>query len=252
MKFIFYCLDPNRVMVLCTHKTPWVICSLLCLGFYVNLQSHQQNSHPRFEPSANDLGRARAFETIATKNTWKSGESVSGTGSEMNATVLVRECIGKWLLEYHVKTLNDICGDANWQRFIPGISSVDYQGYDISTSALVGARRKNLDTDFKFDKLDLVTNIPRVADMMLVRDVIQHLPHEMGLRALRNVIRSGTRYLVVSSYPGHANERDISSPGRFYKNNVFKPPFDVLGFIPLASCYNLKNKASRLYLIELQ
>jgi hypothetical protein len=91
-------------------------------------------------------------------------------------------------------------------------------------------------------------------DLIIVRDAIQHMNIRDGLKAVRNVIRSGAKFFALSSYPPAGsnkanNTRTIGgnqplprSPvgcetkdycklgniesGGFYANNINCPPFN--------------------------
>ena len=143
----------------------------------------------------------RIFENIAKGQVWGGGkETKSGTGSLLASTVSVRKCLGEWIKFYNISSVMDVpCGDANWQRFIPGISDISYRGFDISPHVVHRARQKNPDF-MKFGILDITSNIPPRADLVLMRDVIQHLPLKLGQQAIQNVLLSGAKWLAVSSY----------------------------------------------------
>jgi hypothetical protein len=178
-----------------------------------------------------------AFEAIATQNSWGSGESISGTGSELEATTTVRQCLGAWIQKYNIKRFADIpCGDANWQGHIPGMESVEYHGFDIAPTAVKTARAKNSQrTNMKFELHDLTSGPPPVKpDLIMVRDVIQHVPFESGVAMLKNAKASGARFLAVSSWQGGGNS--AVTPGGMYYADVNKAPFNLPA--PIESCEN--------------
>ncbi|CAN0088734.1 unnamed protein product, partial [Ectocarpus fasciculatus] len=176
------------------------------------------------------------FDKIYSTNKWGSKESKSGAGSTLQITETARNCIGDWIQKYDFKNFGDICGDANWQRFIPNIGRVNYTGFDVSEIALV--RAKGTNPSFNFQQLDMARNPPpHGRDVFMVRDVVQHLPAYMGINLYRNLILSGVRYLITSTYPKGQN-RNIEI-GNYYLNNIYNPPFDMLQFPkPLESCWN--------------
>jgi SAM-dependent methyltransferase len=183
------------------------------------------------------------FENIYQNQDWGAGESLSGPGSSLKGTESARACLGRWIEEFNVKILMDIpSGDGHWQALIPGISSISYVGYDISKEAVELARLNNKDhMNMQFDQLDLSKAVPVLRssnlteekpDLIVVRDVIQHLPLDLGQRMLLNAKRTGARYLAVTSFANAVNQ-DISA-GEFYKNNVHAEPFNLVE--PLRSC----------------
>eukprot|EP01068_Selenidium_serpulae_P014874 Selendium_serpulae@DN6154_c2_g2_i1.p1 len=191
--------------------------------------------------SVPDANRAAVFNRIYEKNRWlkKGKDSHSGEGSQKLVTKTARECIGRWIEEYKIKSLGDICGDANWQTLIPNIHDITYVGYDISPIALSLAAGKNLNTSFTFKEMDICETVPVTKhDAFMIRDVLQHLSGAAGVRALKHIRESGAKYLIVSYYPGEDHNKDIRD-GDMYRNNIYKPPFDVLGLPqPLDPCHN--------------
>ena len=168
-----------------------------------------------------------AFDKIYRHKYWtnrQEAESISGPGSTKHDTAKGRVCIAAWLAKYGIASLGDICGDFNWQHLIPGINESNYIGFDTSELALERARRKH--ARWRLERLDLVDRIPPKTDAFMVREVLQHLPLKMGTKLLQNVIRSGVRFLIVSTFPGSAN-KDIPI-GQYYMNNVARAPFAAL------------------------
>jgi len=157
------------------------------------------------------------FDSIATSNTWGSSETESGGGSELDETAFVRECLGQWLQKYNVTSFVDApCGDANWQGAIPGLHNIHYKGYDIADEPLKIAREKNANhTLMSFQFMDLTSEVPQMADIIMTRDVIQHLPLQKGTQLLLNAKASGARFLAVTTFSDGDN-LDIT-PGSFYK-----------------------------------
>jgi len=192
------------------------------------------HSEPR-QPADGSL--KGTFDRIADSNVWGSNETVSGEGSNMDMTAGVRNCLGQWLQKYEAKVFVDVpCGDANWQAGIPGIHEIVYKGYDIADTAIQTARAKNLHHQaMSFDQLDLTAQVPPIkADIILVRDVIQHLPLEKGKQMLLNAKKSGAKFLAVTSFSDGVNEN--INAGSFYKNNVHSSPFNLPAAVE--SCKN--------------
>ncbi|KAK3089667.1 hypothetical protein FSP39_005470 [Pinctada imbricata] len=196
----------------------------------------------------------KTFERIAEKNVWKApNETRSGKGSLLESTVTIRECLGEWIKKYNITSIVDIpCGDGNWQRFIPGIDKVSYRGFDISTFVIKIAQNRN-PPNMKYGILDLTSNIPPKADLIIMRDVIQHLPLRLGIQAILNAKKSGVKWIGVSSYPSEVWNRDIDM-GEYYRNNVEISPFFLTNVVEMCDNYSgyIKNSHadSKFLLIE--
>ncbi|KAJ3005253.1 hypothetical protein HKX48_000777 [Thoreauomyces humboldtii] len=133
--------------------------------------------------------------------------------------------------KFDVKTFLDApCGDANWQHEIPGIASVQYTGADIVSDEITSNMRKRLALpNFRFVNLDLVQDVvPKdLFDVALVRDVIQHLPLQDGLKIYRNIEESGVKYLVTNFHdPRYGKINKNITPGDFFQNNPMIAPFN--------------------------
>lgn len=182
------------------------------------------------------------FDQTAKSNRWGSSETVSGPGSELAMTASVRECLGHWIRKYDIHVLVDCpCGDANWQGYIPGIATIQYHGYDIADRPLERARKKHVQKPMTFEHLDLTSTVPPVrGDMIMVRDVIQHLPLDKGRKMLENAKASGAKYIAVTSFTDGFNTG--TTAGGFYKNNVHQHPFVMPP--PLEKCQNYAQSAA--------
>lgn len=199
-----------------------------------------------------DAGLKAAFDDIAMNNAWGSQESVSGLGSELSMTAPVRECLGQWIQKYNVQVFVDTpCGDANWQAHIPGLEHVTYKGYDIADIPLQHARQKNSKHAWmSFDQMDFTNEVPpEKPDIIMVRDVIQHLPLKKGRQMLLNAKRSGARYLAVSTFSDGGN---VEIPaGSFYKDDVHSEPFNLPSRVEACRNYASVYPSDYLELIDL-
>jgi hypothetical protein len=170
------------------------------------------------------LRREKVFSGIFATNRWRSPESVSGSGSTLAQTEVVRAELPRIVADYGVRSMLDIpCGDFNWMRAV--YLDVDYIGADIvpdlvarNAEAFKGPRRR-------FAVLDLVKGpLPRV-DLVLCRDCLIHLSnHEIAL-AVESVRASGSTYLLTTTHTNVTENRDIQT-GRFRAVNLEHPPFN--------------------------
>ena len=66
--------------------------------------------------------------------------------------------------------------------------------------------------------------------LIIIKEVIQHLPLEMGVKMLQNIKKSGIRYIAITNHDRelfNVNVNiDINKPGGFYPNNMFLEPFN--------------------------
>jgi len=209
--------------------------------------------HGNFTGRRGSSTTSAEFDKIYQSRYWVSGregaESHSGPGSTVADTAKVRVCVAAWLKKYHIETLGDICGDFNWQHKIEGINSSNYFGFD--TSALALKRASNKHPSFNFQLLDLVDKIPPKTDAFMVREVLQHLPLRMSVKLIQNVLESGVRFIILSTFPKGTN-MEIRI-GQYYENNLSKEPFKSIlpNSSPLETCslYTHRNNG-QLWLLD--
>lgn len=160
----------------------------------------------------NMRSREAVFSNIARNNAWDGTESVSGPGSSMHTTALLRDALPGMLAKYEIHSMLDIpCGDAYWiSQTLP--KGIDYIGADIVPELITrnAAEKSGLG---RFEVLDLVSSPLPSCDLVMVRDCLIQLPNKMACQALANVRLSGSKYILTTTYPGRAKNIDIEIGG---------------------------------------
>ncbi|WP_228000736.1 class I SAM-dependent methyltransferase [Nocardia australiensis] len=164
------------------------------------------------------------FTHIFRSNLWSSG-SVSGPGSELAQTRQLCAGLPELLSRFGVRTLLDLpCGDFGW------LSGVDlgverYIGADI-VAELVEQNTQRYASAGKreFRVLDLTADPLPEADAVLCRDCLVHLSFEDIGQALRNLRRSGSRYLLTTTFVELTANTDIPT-GNWRPLNLRLAPF---------------------------
>lgn len=167
------------------------------------------------------------FSEVYEKALWGDDETRSGWGSKRDSghvqavLVYLREIIP----QYKVETLSDIpCGDFNWQSLILAeYKDLDYFGYDI-VPALINDNRAKY-PGIRFERLDITKEIPRRADLILCKDMLNHLTYDDIKRAINNMKRSRSAYLLASNdftWPENVEVRDEGNGHR--PVDICKPP----------------------------
>jgi hypothetical protein len=139
-------------------------------------------------------------------NRWGSSESVSGPGSTMKQTALIRAALPSLFRKFGIRRLVDApCGDCNW------ISHIEYEfdlfiGCDIVPD-LIQKHRKSLQNEKRrFQVADISQDILPAADAVLCRDCLVHLPYVMIEASLRNFVLAGFKYVLMTTFPGRENK----------------------------------------------
>mmetsp|Transcript_24907 Transcript_24907/g.51613 ORF Transcript_24907/g.51613 Transcript_24907/m.51613 type:complete len:377 (+) Transcript_24907:129-1259(+) len=182
-------------------------------------------------------------------------KSASGRGSWLGYnTETSLDFIKSVIVTHNVRSMVDIpCGDVNWIHDSFETDTLPlYVGLDI-TSAVIDVNNQRFahhnNKEFYFwDASEcpmpriLVTNAgvgtastqqqqqqqqqheqTQPFDLIHVRDVIQHIPQEMGVRYLCNVLKSGAKLLITTTF--RSNNHEDTQEGGFYKNDLTKEPF---------------------------
>jgi SAM-dependent methyltransferase len=163
------------------------------------------------------------FRHIFHTNRWRNEESISGPGSTMNATRLIRAALPAVLARLNIRTIVDApCGDGAWMRLLD-YEFDDYLGVDI-VPEIIEPLQKEATSTRRYMLGDIVADVLPTADAVFCRDCLVHLTYELGLRAVANFRKAGFRYVFLTTYPGLEN-RDIPL-GRWRRLNMEGPPFN--------------------------
>ena len=178
----------------------------------------------RFQQRAAELstlGVERVFTEIQESNLWGAEESVSGLGSELGATAKLRAELPQLLSDLGADVMLDIpCGDFRWlsETELP-VSR--YIGGDI-VEALVERNRAQYGREFRH--LDLCAGDLPTAGIVFCRDCLVHLSFANIERAIANLKRSGSTWLLTTTFLECEENFDIVN-GDWRMLNFQLPPF---------------------------
>lgn len=179
--------------------------------------------------SAEKKHRTDAFTAIYESGYWGGGRP-SGAGSTLEATTTTRNIVTKIIADYEIKSIVDVaCGDFTWMPLVlqAAASKLRYTGCDI-VAGLVTQHTSNY-PQYSFQQLDFVADEMPPEDLIICRDVLQHLPVKDIQKALQNFSTSGARYLLTTTHIrryGWRNRQNIR-PGRCRDRNLLLPPFSL-------------------------
>lgn len=164
------------------------------------------------------------FAEIYHRNIWGSDESRSGQGSDMVQTEVIRRELPLLIKKIGVSTMLDIpCGDWHWMKMVD--MDVDYIGADIVPEIVEKNQRLYSSERRQFMILDMAKDdLPKV-DLIFSRDVLVHLAQKDVFSALRNMKRSGSAYLLTTTFTERNANIDIQT-GQWRPLNLQKTPFD--------------------------
>jgi hypothetical protein len=172
------------------------------------------------------LGLAERFRRIHDTNLWGAPTSVSGLGSEEDATALLRAGLPGLLARLGAASLLDApCGDAGWIGRTD-LGGVRYTGVDIVPALVEDLRARAAAGAIggEYRLADITRDpLPR-ADAILCRDGLVHLSFGNARRAVANFRRSGATWLIATTFPGWGTNRDCED-GDWRPLNLERLPF---------------------------
>lgn len=172
------------------------------------------------------LTRKEIFEKIYHSNSWH-GQSRSGPGSDPQNTASYVHFVNNWL-EKHPDCQSIVelgCGDWATTRLIHLPPKRSYLGIDI-VPGVVSTNQELYQSDvIHFECSDFLIHPPPHADLLLMKDVLQHLPNDSVQTFLQNTL-TRYRYAIITNDAYKFEERQ-----RFVifttKRELQKPNIDI-------------------------
>jgi len=167
-----------------------------------------------------------AFRQIIAENKWGVNESLSGGGSDLLQTEVIRERLPALLAELDVSTILDVpCGDFFWMKHVP-MDDVEYVGGDILPEIIQRNDELHRRPNVNFRALNLLKDdLPKV-DLILCRDCLVHFSYRDALTALQNICDSGSTYLLTTTFADRRRNHDIAT-GQFRPLNLEAHPINL-------------------------
>ncbi|HMG93393.1 MAG TPA: class I SAM-dependent methyltransferase [Chryseolinea sp.] len=128
------------------------------------------------------------------------------------------------MTKYEIKTFLDIpCGDFNWMRQVH-FENVKYIGMDIVKEIVQKNTEKYSDTDRSFDFGDITASEIPQSDLIFCRDCLVHLCYNDIHKAIANMKRSGSRYILTTTFSRKTNYDIVT--GDWRPINLCAAPFN--------------------------
>jgi SAM-dependent methyltransferase len=164
------------------------------------------------------------FTYIYRTQLWSDDGSPSGVGAELESTAVLRRELPRLLRRYGVRSLLDLpCGDFGWLSHAD-LSGIDYTGADIVPDLVERNAERYAGPGRRFLRLNLAADpLPRT-DVVLCRDCLVHLRYEQIFRAFANLRRSGSTYLLATTFLELDANAEIDT-GDWRPLNLVLPPF---------------------------
>lgn len=165
------------------------------------------------------------FTNVYVKNTFGGVHSRSGEGSDLVQTAVIREKIPVLLEQLSATSMIDApCGDLFWISKV-NLPVQTYLGLDIVSELIRVNQERYGNQQRSFAVVNLVEDEFPKADVILCRDCLVHLSYKDSLKALRNFKKSGSTYLLTTTFTDRTANIDL---GRTFWRplSLELPPFN--------------------------
>lgn len=176
--------------------------------------------------------RKSQFTTIYKSGGFGGSLSLSGVGSDLEQTRVIRDELHRVIQKYAIKSMLDVpCGDMYWMQHVD-LKGVDYIGADIVDDL---ARVNNMrfgGEQKKFVVLDIVQDdLPQV-DLIFCRDCLIHMKLNDAKLAIQNFKKSGSKWLLTTTYSSRDANAELGM-NLFRPLNLQQPPFSLPALVEL-------------------
>ena len=183
----------------------------------------QQNNGVDKRPRSASLD----FDKIYENNGFVGTESLSGEGSSVFQTRIIREELPKLLTDLRIRHLLDVpCGDWNWMCDVD-LSGIYYTGGDIVQAIVDRNNDAYCNENRKFECLNIINGPLPKADLILCRDCLVHLNFADGLAALEQFRKSGATWLLATTFTDRGSNDDLFEGGIWRPLNLEKAPYNL-------------------------
>lgn len=177
------------------------------------------------------------FAEIYRDNTWggEKGSFHSGAGTSNPNTHIYIEQLVKFISENNIRSVLEIgCGDFTIMQQVLSQVQVAYTGGDVVEALIQHHQATHQDAQTHFIQLNAIKDSLPAADLVIIRQVLQHLSNEQILQILPKL--NNFRYALITEHvPVTAdleyNLDKISGPHIRMRINsgvfIDKPPFNV-------------------------
>lgn len=166
----------------------------------------------------------KVFETIYAQNVWGHG---SGEGSLAIHVRPYVKFLEKFLARRCVASVVDFgCGDWQFSRAVRW-HGVRYRGYDVVPDVIAANRQRYETRNISFHEIDLDFDALPPAELLIVKDVLQHWSDQTILRFLPILSRYPLALITNCVNPSGRTEIVPIIDGGFRYLDVRLPPFCV-------------------------
>ena len=170
------------------------------------------------------MSNKEVFSKIYKEDLWHGG---SGAGSEIENVKEYVNILQKYIDKPEIETVLDLgCGDWQFSKFL-NLSSVSYLGVDVVESVIEFNSNSYSASNIEFISRDITTyEIPKV-DLIICKDVLQHLCNKDVIEILIKIIKSSKFSLITNDFTsGGSVNKDINN-GNYRCLDLSLSPFNL-------------------------
>lgn len=193
------------------------------------------------------------FTRMAATGAWGSAETPCGPGSTIEACKGILERLPEWIRTHQIRSIADLgCGDFHWMSRLD-LSGLEYDGYDVVRFLIERNVQKHGRDNIRFHHVDLTEPIVFHADLVILKDVLIHLPTVQAMEILGHVLSSRPRLLASTTSPGWpVSSRACMKIGEFSPIDLEAEPFRLGAPLDAVEVpYRAQNPAKRFALWKL-
>ena len=217
----------------------------------------------------NDKHREDTFAQVFKSKDWPAkdpsynGLQASGPGAMLKNTQAVMAALHviitklkQRLMKPTISILDLPCGDLQWmKRFLVTRNDVLYTGADIVPDIIDYHKKQHGNLHrVKFIQHDIVKSpLNESYDLIICRDMLQHLWKYDAMKALYHFSISKSSYLLATTFPDTSHNEDVEKDalgGRKFSYNLELPPFSLAP--PICSSYDWNIEHISLWEIPLK
>ena len=169
------------------------------------------------------MSNKEVFSKIYKEGLWQGG---SGDGSKIENVREYVDVLQKYIDKPEIKTVIDLgCGDWQFSKFLD-LSSVLYLGVDVVDSVIDSNINLYSASNIDFISRDIITyELPQV-DLIICKDVLQHLSNGDVISVLIKIIKSSKFALITNDFNSESTSNiDIENGDYRYLDLTLSPFF---------------------------
>lgn len=173
------------------------------------------------------------FTNIYENGIWgkdDDGFGYSGPGSELKNTIFYIIFLEQFLKCNKIKSVLDVgCGDWTFSKHI-NWKNIKYLGIDIVKNIIEKNKKKYSKKNIKFMSLDFIKSEAPKADLLICKDVLQHLNNEEIKLFIKKTKKFKYSLITNDLYSNSKLKTNAQiSTGKYRPLDLTKKPFNVKG-----------------------